>query len=129
MIRPLSGPYKTMRLLLLENTTPPVLTCAGSITTEHDALDIISAVYEHGAARLLLEEAQLPERFFDLKTGFAGAFVQKLINYRITTAAVFGARRPYPDGFREYIDEARSGRQFRVFTTKAEALHWLAGHA
>jgi len=102
-----------------------MLECASPIERGADALDIVSASFEHHAPRLLLDENVLPDAFFDLKTGFAGEFVQKLINYRITTAAVFRGEREYSARFREYIDEARNGRQFKVFSDRADALQWL----
>lgn len=88
-------------------------------------MTIISASYEHGATKLLLDESQLPPAFFDLRTGFAGEFVQKLVNYRILVAAVFRDAGRYSDRFQEFIGEARKGSHFRTFCDEAAALHWL----
>ena len=114
-----------MNLRLTERAARPVLVCESPVERAADALDVVSASFEHRAPRLLLDETDLPDAFFELKSGFAGEFVQKLINYRITTAAVFRGSRPYSQRFREYIDEARSGRQFRAFSDATAALAWL----
>lgn len=104
-----------------------VLECVGSIDSLDDALSIISASYETNTNRVLLRDRQLPAAFFELKTGFAGEFVQKLVNYQITVACVFESGKPISDRFREYVAEAKRGRQFRSFADEGEAIAWLEG--
>jgi hypothetical protein len=70
----------------------------------------------------------LPPEFFELRTRFAGEFIQKLLNYRLIVAGFFGADNTYSKRFREYLAEARNGRQFRVFSTREEAMDWLKLH-
>jgi Domain of unknown function (DUF4180) len=60
-----------------------------------------------------------------LQTTFAGQFIQKLIDYRITVAGVFDDGRQTSERFREYVAEARSGRQFRSFADEDAAIAWL----
>lgn len=75
--------------------------------------------------RVLLRDRQLPAEFFELQTGFAGEFIQKLVNYQITVACVFEESRSFGDRFREYVAEAKLGRQFRSFSDEREAIAWL----
>ena len=114
-----------MDIRRVEEAKTPVLRCTTVIERVDDALSIISACYENDAARVLLHEDILPAAFFELQTRFAGEFVQKLVNYRIKIAAVFAKDDTYPERFREYVAEARSGNQFRTFADEASALRWL----
>jgi hypothetical protein len=97
------------------------------ITGTGDALALVAACFEHDARAVLLEDHVLPPAFFELRTGFAGEFLQKLENYQIRLAAVFPSERAYAERFREFLAEARNGRRFRSFERRAEAESWLAG--
>jgi hypothetical protein len=63
---------------------------------------------------VLLEAEQLPPAFFDLRSGFAGEFLQKLQNYQLRVAAVFPTDGEDGNRFREFMAEATLGRTFRV---------------
>jgi Domain of unknown function (DUF4180) len=104
-----------------------ILECVGSIVGLDDALSIVSGGYEMNTNRVLLRDRQLPAQFFELKTGFAGEFIQKLVNYQVTVACVFEDCGTFSDRFREYIAEAKRGRQFRSFADEGEAIAWLEG--
>lgn len=116
-----------MHTQLIPATRTPILRCAAPITRIDDALDIMSAAYEHGASKLLLREADLPAAFFDLSTKFAGEFVQKFMNYSLVVALVVVDENAYSNLFRQFVLEARTGRQFRTFADEADALAWLDG--
>jgi Domain of unknown function (DUF4180) len=104
-----------------------ILECIGSIVGLDDALSIVSASYETNTNRVLLRDRQLPAEFFELQTGFAGEFIQKLVNYKIVVACVFEQGRPFSERFREYVAEAKRGRQFRSFANEGDAIAWLEG--
>ncbi|HEY6600001.1 MAG TPA: DUF4180 domain-containing protein, partial [Pseudomonadales bacterium] len=72
-----------------------ILECVDAITGLDDALSIISATYELNTHSVLLRDAQLPPEFFELRTRFAGEFVQKLVNYQLTVAGVFDESKAY----------------------------------
>jgi Domain of unknown function (DUF4180) len=103
-----------------------IVECIDSITRVEDALDLVAACIERDAERLLLESHTLPAAFFDLRSGFAGEFLQKFVNYQIQLAAVFPSEDGYSDRFREFLLEAKRGRGFRVFAARPEAEAWLA---
>lgn len=89
-----------------------------------DALDIVSVCAEEQVNLVLVERGRFASEFFDLKTRFAGEFVQKLQNYRIRVAAVI----PPDDGrenFERFRSEARRGNPFRVFDDREGAETWL----
>jgi DNA-binding PadR family transcriptional regulator len=58
------------------------------VKTEQDALELLSLLGEHGAGRLMLHAGALSEDFFRLRTGVAGAVLQKLVNYSVKTAVL-----------------------------------------
>ncbi|WP_436498933.1 DUF4180 domain-containing protein [Actinokineospora sp. HUAS TT18] len=57
------------------------------ITTEEDALQLISAVF-HGAEVVAVPASRLGDSFFALETRFAGEVMQKFVNYRVRLAVV-----------------------------------------
>lgn len=114
-----------MHTALVPHTGVPIVE-GFDISRLDDALELISACYEHSAHAVLLESAALPEPFFVLATRFAGEFVQKLVNYRLRVGAVFPVGGAYSERFLEYVGEASDGPQFRTFATRDEALAWLS---
>lgn len=96
------------------------------IDSEQALLDFIVHSRRDAAGRacILLEDAHLPEAFFDLKTGLAGAILQKLINYRVQAAFVVRPER-LTGRFGELAWEARRSSAARFFTSVAEAEAWL----
>lgn len=91
-----------------------------------DALRLVEASYERGTRAFLLDSALLPSEFFDLRTRFAGEFVQKLVNYGLRVAAVFPPDAGRGERFGEFVDELRRGQSFRTFSARAEAEAWLS---
>ena len=116
----------SMEIGIINQAEVRILECLSPITGIDDALDIVAACGEKDSDHLLLESHMLPDSFFDLRTRFAGEFLQKLQNYRVRTAGVFPPKPEYSERFKEFLVEARRGQMFRVFTTRAEALDWLA---
>jgi uncharacterized protein DUF4180 len=90
-----------------------------------DALELISAGFEHRARRLLLDCAHLPPDFFELRTRFASEFLQKLENYHFKVAGVFPPGREYGERFAQFLLEARRGAGFRAFDDRESAEEWL----
>jgi len=111
---------------LLELAGFRIVECRESIGSTGDALGLISACVEHDAARILLADLHLPAAFFDLRSGFAGEFLQKLANYRIQLAVVFSDVTSHGERFQQFVLEARRGRSFRGFDDRESALTWLA---
>ena len=61
----------------------------------------------------MLPAAMLPDGFFDLSTGVAGALIQRLVNYRLRVAVVgdLAAHLAAADALRDYVAESNRGRQ------------------
>jgi hypothetical protein len=114
-----------MQTQLFSDSDIPILELAEAITCTQDALEIVSGSYEHNSNKVLLRAEQLPPEFFELQTRFAGEFIQKLVNYHLYVAGVFGENLVLSERFREYAGEARKGHHFRTFTDEDEAISWL----
>lgn len=95
------------------------------LMNEQDALDLISACWENETRLLMIHGEAFAGDFFTLGTGIAGAMLQKLVNYRIKTAAVIPDELTNKGRFREMALEANKGSHFRIFSTKEEAEKWL----
>jgi hypothetical protein len=114
-----------MQTRLLSGTRAPIIELIDAVSSVQDALDIVSASYETNSSKVLLRAEQLPPEFFELQTRFAGEFIQKLVNYRLYVAGVFGQDSTHGERFRGYIGEARRGQQFRAFSVEEDAVLWL----
>jgi len=95
------------------------------ISSENDAVDLVAWCGENDTNRLMLYAANLHEDFFNLKTGLAGAVLQKFINYGIKAAAVIPPELSKQGRFGEMALEANRGQHFRVFSEASEAEAWL----
>lgn len=95
-----------------------------SIQTERDGLDLIALCGENGVYRLLIHSNRLPDEFFRLATGLAGAILQKFSQYDIK-AAVFLEGERIRGKFEDFLLESNRGRQFRAYESLQEAESWL----
>ena len=97
------------------------------VQSERDALDLIAACLENGANCLLLHAASLPEDFFRLSTGLAGAILLKLSNYHIRCAILITPELEGPGRFHEMVLEAnRRNTELHFFYERGPAEEWLA---
>ena len=92
-----------------------VLQCSAegpAIATDRDASDLVSLSYSEGATLICIPVGRLSPDFFQLRTGFAGAFIQKLVNYRRRLAIVgdVSAWAAESRAFRDFVYEANNGR-------------------
>ncbi|MGI9823811.1 DUF4180 domain-containing protein [Agromyces sp. Marseille-Q5079] len=81
------------------------------ISSEDDAIDLIGSVWSHAAKTAAVPVDRFDPAFFDLSTGLAGAFTQKLVNYRIRLAIVgdLGEYVAESDALRDYVRESNRG--------------------
>lgn len=118
-----------MNTRLLATSGSPVVECVGGITDSRDSMALAYACGDADTDLLLIDAAAFPPEFFQLRTGFAGEFVQRLVNFRLRTAAVFAAQADWPERFREFLHEARRSPQFRAFDDRDDALAWLVARS
>lgn len=80
------------------------------ITEIQDVLDaIVSAYYTEQSAAMIFYKESMPERFFDLKTGFAGEVLQKFSNYRTKLAIVGDFSCFTSKSLKDFIYECNTG--------------------
>ena len=58
------------------------------LASEHDANDLVGLAFAEGAMIIAVPVEQLPADFFRLRSGLAGLFAQKMVNYHLTLAAI-----------------------------------------
>ena len=91
------------------------LVCApdgAPIASDRDASDLLSESFSSEAILIVVPAERLGEEFFRLRTGMAGAFIQKLMNYRRRLAVVGDVSRwiEQSEAFRDFVYEANKGR-------------------
>jgi len=90
-----------------------------------DFLDLIGNAAYRKASGVLIHSAHLPEDFFELKSGLAGEFLQKLSNYAVRAAIVLDDSHLERLRFREMVQEANKGGNIAYFTDVSSAGEWL----
>lgn len=93
------------RLLVLEEDGP-------LLGTEDDARDLIQQTFGTSIDTVAVPVQRLDPDFFVLRTGVAGAFVQKLVQYRLRLAVVgdVSDRIAASDAFRDWVREVNRGQ-------------------
>jgi hypothetical protein len=73
--------YGATKVLVVSSDGPP-------LGSEQSALDLIGATYGQEIDLIAVPAARLDDDFFKLRTGIAGAFIQKFMNYSYRLAIV-----------------------------------------
>ncbi|MEG6613474.1 DUF4180 domain-containing protein [Pseudoclostridium thermosuccinogenes] len=95
------------------------------IQSEQEAHDIITLCFEHDTYAVLMEGDNFSDDFVKLRTGLAGAVLQKFGNY-IKVAVIIKGEQNYPERFKEMVSELNTrNNTFRIFTNSEDALSWL----
>ena len=96
------------------------------ITDVQSALELaMTARYETGADRIVVDKHAITEDFFILSTGLAGEVLQKFINYHVK-AAIWGDYSRYTSKpLKDFIYESNNGKDFFFTDTKEEAIRRL----
>jgi len=97
-------------------------------TGEADVTDLIGDAFGYGAELVVLPAERLPDDFFTLRTGIAGAIAQKFVNYRIRLAVVgdIAEHVERSTALRDFVAETNRGRQLWFLPTRAELENRLA---
>ncbi len=95
------------------------------IQTEQDANDLIAVCFEHKTSGIILSAEAFTDDFYKLRTGLAGAILQKFVNYHAKVAIVFADDARVKGKFKEFLEEANRGKEFRSFGSREDAENWL----
>lgn len=104
------------RLLVAADEGPP-------LGSARDAVDLIGDALGQRAEVIVLPASRLDPEFLRLRSGLAGEFIQKVINYRLKLA-VLGDLSPAiaaSDALRDFVREASRGHDV-VFAPDLPAL-------
>lgn len=92
----------------------------------NDATDLIGQTWGTGIGTIAIPAERLDPDFFVLRTGVAGEFVQKLVNYRMRLV-VLGAAIPAAGALHDWAYESNRGAQLWFLRDLAELEARLAG--
>jgi hypothetical protein len=92
------------RLLFVEPTGP-------LLGKTQDLLDLIEEGLQQKARVIVVPVARLDPAFFQLRSGLAGEFVQKIVNYRFKLAVIgdISARVAESNALRDFVRECNRG--------------------
>ena len=91
--------------LVLDRTGP-------LLRSEDDARDLIQETFGTGIELAVVPVERLDPDFFALRSGVAGVFVQKLVQYRLRLAVIgdISAQVSASDALRDWVREVNRGR-------------------
>jgi hypothetical protein len=98
------------------------------LQTERDAIELIGEALSRGASLVLIPAERLGDDFFRLRSGIAGAIIQKFVTYRLRLAIVgdTSAHVAASSAFRDFVIEANRGHQVWFLETREELSQRLA---
>ena len=109
------------------NEIVAVVSSENKVLTDVDsALDLLmSAKYEAGAERIVVDKRLISEDFFVLSSGLAGEILQKCINYG-GKIAIYGDFSHYTSKpLKDFIFESNKGKDFFFVATKEDSINKL----
>jgi hypothetical protein len=92
-----------------------------------DFLDIMADARYNGSDCLVVYSGMLPEGFFDLRTGIAGEFLQKISNYRMRLSIVGDFSELKSRSLADFIRESNRTGIVTFVSSGDEALARLSG--
>ena len=105
-------------------------TATAAVASDRDAVDLIAeAHYGHQAEWVVLPVELLPDEFFQLRSGLAGAIAQKFVDYRMKLVIVgdVSAHIAASTAFRDWVRETNRSRHLRFVPDQAAALDCVHG--
>lgn len=93
--------------------------------TLQDALDIMGNAHYHDCMKVLIHKDNIHEKFFDLKTKFAGEVLQKFINYQMRLAIIGNYSHYTSKSLRDFIYECNNGQWIFFEATVEDGLNAL----
>lgn len=99
----------------------------GVVASERDATDLVGNARFLGADHVMLTVDQLGPDFVDLSTGFAGAVVQKFVNYGVRLVVVGDLHGAGSESWQAYVRESNRGLHVWFAADRNEALRRIEG--
>jgi len=98
------------------------------LKTERDAVDLIGATMGAEAEWTIVPVVRLDAEFFLLRTGVAGAFLQKFVTYakRVAIVGAIPTEFMHSSALQDFIKECNRGRQIWFVNSSDELRQRLA---
>ncbi|MEX1377426.1 MAG: DUF4180 domain-containing protein [Eubacteriales bacterium] len=103
-----------MKTLKIGNITVSLIDKNTIISNSHEILDIMASTrYNEDCDNvgMIIHEESLGDKFFDLKTRFAGELLQKFSNYNMSLVIVGDFAKYKSKSLRDFIRECNRGNQ------------------
>jgi len=102
-----------------------ILKCAPEgkkLSAEKDVVDLIGEALGQGAWLVVIPAERFEGDFFRLRTGLAGAFLQKFVTYGVRVAILGDISRHLEESsaLRDFVYESNRGRQIWFVATEEE---------
>ncbi|OCT16302.1 cytoplasmic protein [Paenibacillus pectinilyticus] len=98
------------------------------ISNVQDALDLMASIqYLTGCDKFIIQQWNVTEDFFELKTKLAGDVLQKYTNYQVKLAIIGEFDHYNSKSLRDFIYECNHGNQFFFVQDEQAALDALHG--
>lgn len=98
----------------------------GEVASERDAIDLVGNASFQGADVVLVAADRLPEEFFDLSSGLAGAALQKFSNYRLRLVIVGQFEGLGSESLQAFVRESNRGGNVAFVKDREAALARIA---
>ncbi|MDQ6479437.1 DUF4180 domain-containing protein [Dyadobacter sp. LHD-138] len=92
------------------------------IASTEDGLDLLGNLYYQGFDRIMINEKNITQDFFDLKTGIAGEILQKFSNYRMGLAIIGNFDSHPSKSFRDFVFESNKLGLINFVNSREEAI-------
>lgn len=119
-----------MKLIELNGSKALVCEAEGpTLRSDRDAVDLIAEALGLGATMILIPAERLDPDFFELRTGVAGAMIQKFVIYRRRLVIIgdFSSVVTKSVSFRDFVREANRGADVWFVADQAELKQRLQG--
>jgi len=91
-----------------------------------ELINTLGSVYFMGINKMIIYQKNLPQAFFDLKTGFAGELLQKFSNYNMQLAIVGNFNNLDSKSLNDFIFESNKMRRVNFVSSFNQALNLLS---
>jgi hypothetical protein len=97
------------------------------IQSEQDALDLMAnCEYQYDTRKIIIHKENISKNFFELKTGLAGAVLQKFVNYKVLLAIIGDFSGYNSKSLKDFIYECNQGNHILFLPDVASAMERIS---
>ena len=95
------------------------------LKNEQDVIFLLEELHSCGANKIIIHKENIIPEFFDLRTGLAGAILQKFVNYSMPIAIMGDFSNITSDALKAFIYESNRGKQIFFLESVEKAIQKL----